>query len=307
MPGCAIAPAAPAPRPVGSVSGSGHDAVQREVAAERRLRSRANRMPTGCCAHAPGAQFLQLSCPCSGLNSGLPSIQFPIDTTWSASVAPDTSTATDADALRRPGRHRTPGRPAAGRPRRHRQGHLWPAGCHRSNAGCAPVGRPPAADRRARPRQDQAGRDPGRRARHGRQAHPVHARPDAGRHPGLRGAGGERRRPPLLPLHPGPGVRPAADGRRNQPRQPAHPVGAAAVACRRRTSPSPASATTCRRPFHVLATQNPLEQEGTYPLPEAQLDRFLLQIDVGYPDEAAERQIMIGTTGATTCRSPRRR
>ena len=53
-------------------------------------------------------------------------------------------------------------------------------------------------------------------------------------------------------------------------------------------------------PFHVLATQNPLEQEGTYPLPEAQLDRFLLQIDVGYPDEAAERQIMIGTTGATT-------
>src|SRR5882757_1780464 len=53
-------------------------------------------------------------------------------------------------------------------------------------------------------------------------------------------------------------------------------------------------------PFHVLATQNPLEQEGTYPLPEAQLDRFLLQIDVGYPDEGAERQIMIGTTGATT-------
>ena len=51
-------------------------------------------------------------------------------------------------------------------------------------------------------------------------------------------------------------------------------------------------------PFHVLATQNPLEQEGTYPLPEAQLDRFLLQIDVGYPDETAERQIMIGTTGA---------
>ncbi|MBN9537823.1 MAG: MoxR family ATPase [Alphaproteobacteria bacterium] len=51
-------------------------------------------------------------------------------------------------------------------------------------------------------------------------------------------------------------------------------------------------------PFHVLATQNPLEQEGTYPLPEAQLDRFLLQVDVGYPDEAAERQIMIGTTGA---------
>jgi MoxR-like ATPase len=51
-------------------------------------------------------------------------------------------------------------------------------------------------------------------------------------------------------------------------------------------------------PFHVLATQNPLEQEGTYPLPEAQLDRFLLQIDVGYPDLEAERRMLIATTGA---------
>jgi MoxR-like ATPase len=51
------------------------------------------------------------------------------------------------------------------------------------------------------------------------------------------------------------------------------------------------------RPFHVLATQNPLEQEGTYPLPEAQLDRFLLQIDVDYPDREAERRMLIATTG----------
>jgi len=50
-------------------------------------------------------------------------------------------------------------------------------------------------------------------------------------------------------------------------------------------------------PFHVLATQNPLEQEGTYPLPEAQLDRFLMQIDVGYPDLGAERRMLIETTG----------
>ena len=50
-------------------------------------------------------------------------------------------------------------------------------------------------------------------------------------------------------------------------------------------------------PFHVLATQNPIEQEGTYPLPEAQLDRFLLQVNVDYPDEAAERRMMIETTG----------
>ncbi|AWM86163.1 MoxR family ATPase [Microvirga sp. 17 mud 1-3] len=52
------------------------------------------------------------------------------------------------------------------------------------------------------------------------------------------------------------------------------------------------------QPFHVLATQNPIEQEGTYPLPEAQLDRFLLEIDVGYPDRDAERRILIETTGA---------
>ncbi|MGU3544190.1 AAA family ATPase [Methylobacterium sp. A52T] len=56
------------------------------------------------------------------------------------------------------------------------------------------------------------------------------------------------------------------------------------------------------RPFHVLATQNPIEQEGTYPLPEAQLDRFLLEIDVGYPDRAAERRILIETTGVDEAR-----
>lgn len=54
------------------------------------------------------------------------------------------------------------------------------------------------------------------------------------------------------------------------------------------------------RPFHVLATQNPLEQEGTYPLPEAQLDRFLMQIDVLYPELDAERQILIETTGISS-------
>ena len=52
------------------------------------------------------------------------------------------------------------------------------------------------------------------------------------------------------------------------------------------------------RPFHVLATQNPLELEGTYPLPEAQLDRFLMEIDIGYPDLEAERHMLIATTGA---------
>jgi MoxR-like ATPase len=57
------------------------------------------------------------------------------------------------------------------------------------------------------------------------------------------------------------------------------------------------------RPFHVLATQNPIEQEGTYPLPEAQLDRFLLQIDVTYPDRLAERRILLETTGDADARA----
>ena len=57
------------------------------------------------------------------------------------------------------------------------------------------------------------------------------------------------------------------------------------------------------KPFHVLATQNPLEQEGTYPLPEAQLDRFLMEIDVGSPDRDAERKILFETTGSEETRA----
>ncbi|WP_417484874.1 AAA family ATPase [Maricaulis salignorans] len=54
------------------------------------------------------------------------------------------------------------------------------------------------------------------------------------------------------------------------------------------------------QPFHVLATQNPIEQEGTYPLPEAQLDRFLLRVDIPYPTREAERQVLLATTGAAS-------
>ena len=57
-------------------------------------------------------------------------------------------------------------------------------------------------------------------------------------------------------------------------------------------------------PFFVLATQNPLEQAGTYPLPEAQLDRFLLHVRVDYPSEAEERDILINTTGSNTAKVP---
>lgn len=56
------------------------------------------------------------------------------------------------------------------------------------------------------------------------------------------------------------------------------------------------------KPFHVLATQNPIEQEGTYPLPEAQLDRFLLEVIVTYPALAAERTMLLATTGAAEAR-----
>jgi MoxR-like ATPase len=58
-------------------------------------------------------------------------------------------------------------------------------------------------------------------------------------------------------------------------------------------------------PFHVLATQNPLEQEGTYPLPEAQLDRFFMQVDVDYPELDAERRVLLATTGPAD-EAPRR-
>ena len=57
------------------------------------------------------------------------------------------------------------------------------------------------------------------------------------------------------------------------------------------------------QPFHVLATQNPLEQEGTYPLPEAQLDRFLMQIDILYPELEAERRVLLETTGISDVRA----
>jgi MoxR-like ATPase len=57
-------------------------------------------------------------------------------------------------------------------------------------------------------------------------------------------------------------------------------------------------------PFHVLATQNPIEQEGTYPLPEAQLDRFMVQIDVDYPDRKTERDVLLATTGVDQASSP---
>ncbi len=125
--------------------------------------------------------------------------------------------------------------------------HLRPGKRRRARAGRAAGRRPRAAGRRARPRQDQAGRDAGHRARPRRPPHPVHARPDAVRHPRLRGDGAGRARQALLPLHLRPDLRPAADGRRDQPRHARARSRRCCSRCRNTTSPSPAPATTCRR------------------------------------------------------------
>ncbi len=97
----------------------------------------------------------------------------------------------------------------------------------RADAGDAAGGRPRPFDRRAGPRQDAAGRDAGHRARARLEAHPVHPRPDAGRHHRL-GCPGRGRRQALVPLPQGSGLHPAFDGGRDQPRFAAHPIGSAA-------------------------------------------------------------------------------
>ncbi len=138
-------------------------------------------------------------------------------------------------------------RPCARRQGRHRRGDLRPGHRGRARAGHRAVRRPCAAGRRARPRQDQAGRDHGHRARPRRPPRPVHARSDAVRHSRHRGAGGKPGRQAQLPLHRRPGVRAIADGRRDQPRLAAHAVGAAAgdagaARDRRRRAPRSAQA-----------------------------------------------------------------
>ena len=78
---------------------------------------------------------------------------------------------------------------------------------------------------------------------------------------------------------------------------PEDPVRACSRRCRSTRSRSPASASRSMPPFFVLATQNPLEMEGTYPLPEAQLDRFLFKVMVPFPSEEDLIAIMDRTTG----------
>ena len=202
--------------------------------------------------------------------------------------------------------------------RRTRQGHHRPGRGHRADPGRHLHPRPLPAGRRPRPGQDADGQldrpDPRRRL----QAHPVHARPDAlghhrdqrpggarGRAAGSSGSSRGRSSPtsswPTRSTAPRPRPRPRCCRR-----------------CRSARSPSARRRYNLPDPFFVIATQNPIEQEGTYPLPEAQLDRFMFNIKVDYPtlrggeadplddDQGRGRRADEGALGAgrsSTCRS----
>ena len=99
-----------------------------------------------------------------------------------------------------------------------------------------------------------------------------------------------------LPVPGRSGLHATPHGGRDQPRQPAGHRSALLQAMQERFVTIAGVRYDLPKPFHVLATENPIEQDGTYPLPEAQLDRFLLQIDISYPELDAERDIVMLTT-----------
>ena len=170
---------------------------------------------------------------------------------------------------------------------RDREAHHRPARGRRSAAGRAVRARLTAVRRRARPRQDAADLDARRGAQPVVPPHPVHARPHAGRHHRhRRPRGGPHHRPPRLPLHQGAGLRQPRPRRRDQPHAAQDAGGAAAGDAGVPRHRGRHDRYELPLPFLVFATQNPIEQEGTYPLPEAQLDRFMFQVDVDYPSEA---------------------
>ena len=149
------------------------------------------------------------------------------------------------------------------------------------------------------PGQDAAGPHAGRRAAPEVPAHPVHARPDAGRPDRHERRDRDARR--------------AADGssssRGRCSRNVSWPTRSTgprrrrsrpcSKRCRSTRSRSPARRTRLTEPFFVLATQNPLEMEGTYPLPEAQLDRFFFKLLVKFPTLDDLETILDRTTEAT--------
>ena len=146
------------------------------------------------------------------------------------------------------------------------------------------------------PRQDPGRQDAGPDAGDRLPAHPVHPRPAAGRprrHADLRPA--QRR----VPGPQGAGVHPPAARRRDQPRARQGAVGACSSRWRSGRSRSATGRYPLPEPFMVLATQNPIEQEGTYPLAEAQVDRFMMKLKVDYPTRAEEAR------SSTACWSTR--
>ena len=159
------------------------------------------------------------------------------------------------------------------------------------------AGSPRAARRRARPRQDDARPHARRGAGPRVQPHPVHAGPDAGRHHRHEHHRRDDGRRAALRVPAGADLRQPRPRRRDQPRHAEDPDRAArsdAGASRHRRQ---AAVHAVDEPFFVLATQNPIEMEGTYPLPEAQLDRFFFKIDVPFPTEDELIAIIERTTG----------
>ena len=188
-------------------------------------------------------------------------------------------------------------RVAAGRraaPARDPQGDHRPGADDRGDADLPVRPRPLPDDRRARAGQDADRLHPGPGPAPEVQPHPVHARPDAQRHHRHRDhRGGRGHRQAVLPVRAGADLRQHRAGRRDQPHPAQDPGRAACRPCRSTRSPPARTPSSSKPPFFVMATQNPIEQEGTYPLPEAQLDRFMLSINIGYPDPrrgAADRQ-----------------
>ena len=110
------------------------------------------------------------------------------------------------------------------------------------------------------------------------QPHPVHARSDARRRDRHEHHPGKRARPAAVQVHGRADLRADRARRRNQPRHAQDASRRCSKRCRKSRSPPAARSASSKQPFFVMATQNPLEQEGTYPLPEAQLDRFFFKL-----------------------------
>jgi hypothetical protein len=135
-------------------------------------------------------------------------------------------------------------------------------------------------------------------------AHPVHARPDAGRHPRhdrhRRDAGGRKSSSSAR----GPSSRTSCSPTRSTARRRRRRARCSRR-CRSTASRSASETHVLEEPFVVLATQNPLEMEGTYPLPEAQLDRFFFKLHVPFPNRDELHEILDRTTGAGRHRAAR--